>query len=237
MDTINAIIVRCQSAHKTSLSTVTRKAVAISLKATMRPCRQTQQERCESIVRALWVSQWQSSRNDNYHHRSINCHDASAANARWRHSTRETSGRLGKFKSQISRNKHVLNNKTYKKELAAKKNEAVVTQTPRVMRKNCWRSCEPSHLAEPVIPSLVTTEQARATTTKTTILLVLNPQLKRMLVVWCSGLATALSSRVQSVKNILDGFSRGVCLDSKLDARILLRCLVTSSSRTSVWFW
>jgi hypothetical protein len=64
-----------------------------------------------------------------------------------------------------------------------KKNKAVMTQTPRVTRNNCWTSHELSCLAEPVIPSLVRTEQVQATTTKTTILLVLNPKIKRMLIV------------------------------------------------------
>ncbi len=63
-----------------------------------------------------------------------------------------------------------------------------------------------------------------------------NPKITRMLIVWCSGLAIAPSSRVQSAKNISDGFSRWGCLDSKLDAQILLRCLLTSSSKISVWF-
>ena len=111
-----------------------------------------------------------------------------------------------------------------------------MTQTPCVTWDDCWTSRKSSCLAEPVTPSLVITEQARATTTKTTILLVLNPKIKRMLVVWCSGLATATSSWVQSVKIILDGLSLRGCLESKVDAQILLRRLVTSSSKASVWF-
>ncbi len=50
MDAINAIIVRCQSAHKMSLSNATRKARAISLEATRQPCHRTQQEHCEGVV-------------------------------------------------------------------------------------------------------------------------------------------------------------------------------------------
>jgi hypothetical protein len=38
---------------------------------------------------------------------------------------------------------------------------------------DCWTSRESSHLAEPVTPSLVPKEQVQATTTKTTILLVI----------------------------------------------------------------
>jgi hypothetical protein len=50
MDAINVIIVRNRSAHEMSHSNTTRKAVAISLKATRQPCRQMQQEHRESIV-------------------------------------------------------------------------------------------------------------------------------------------------------------------------------------------
>jgi hypothetical protein len=75
---------------------------------------------------------------------------------------------------QISRNEHGINNKTYKKDHASKKkNKAIVTRMPCVTRDDCWTSRESSRLAEPVTPSLVTTEQAQAMTTKTTILLVI----------------------------------------------------------------
>jgi hypothetical protein len=50
MDAINAIIVRCQSAHKRSPSNAMRKAVAISLEATRRPCQRMQQEHREGVV-------------------------------------------------------------------------------------------------------------------------------------------------------------------------------------------
>jgi hypothetical protein len=52
---------------------------------------------------------------------------------------RETSGRLGKFMPQISRDKRGINNKTYKKDLTSKtkKDKAIVTQTPRVTRDDC----------------------------------------------------------------------------------------------------
>ncbi len=70
---------------------------------------------------------------------------------------RETSSRSGKFMPQISRDKRGINNKTYKKELASKtkKHKTVVTCTPRVTHDDRWISREPSHLAEPVTPSLV----------------------------------------------------------------------------------
>ncbi len=62
---------------------------------------------------------------------------------------------------------------TKKNSQAKQKNDAVMTRMPRVTRDDCWTSRKSSCLAEPVTPSLVTTEQARATTTKTTILLVI----------------------------------------------------------------
>jgi hypothetical protein len=109
IDVINAIIVRRQSTHETSLSNTTRKAVVISLKATRRPHQQMQQERWW----ASWVSQQYSSRNNNHCHRSVICWDTSTMGARRRQSMQETSGRLGKFMTQISCDKHGINNKTY----------------------------------------------------------------------------------------------------------------------------
>ncbi len=237
MGTINAIIMRRQSAHKTSLLTATRKAVAISLKATRRPCQRTQQERRESVVRALWVSHWCSSHDNNYCHRSINCRNASG-DKRKKETLAGNLRQIGQIHApDLPRQMWDQQQNIQKKNSQAKqKNVAIVTQTPRITRHNRYTSHDLNCLAEPLTPSLVTTEQAQATITKTTILLVLNPKIKRMLVVWCSGLATATSSQVQSAKNISDGFSLRGCLDSKLDARILLRRLVMSSSKNSVWF-
>ncbi len=192
-------------------------------------------KRDKSVVRASWVS-WQYSSHD------ITGASVAATQARrtqegdtlrkepqadWANSCpRSPATNVGSTK------KHT------KKELGSKtkKNKAIVTQTPRLTHEDHWTSCNPSCLAEPLTPSLVTTEQARVGTTKTTIFLCSDPKIKRMLVVWCSGLATATSSWVQSAKNISDGFSLQGCLDSKLDARILLRRSVMSSSKTRVWF-
>ncbi len=63
MGAINAFIVRRQSAHKTSPSNATRKAVAISLKATRRPCQWTRQGHCECegtmSITMILIPQWQ----------------------------------------------------------------------------------------------------------------------------------------------------------------------------------
>ncbi len=61
MGTIKAFMVRCRSAHKASPSNATRKAKGISLTATMWPCQQTRQGRCEgtvSITTILIPQQW-----------------------------------------------------------------------------------------------------------------------------------------------------------------------------------
>jgi hypothetical protein len=64
-----------------------------------------------------------------------------------------------------------------KQELASRKkrtrNKAIVTRKPHVTCDDHWASQKPSCLAEPVTPSLVTTEQAQAMTSKTTIFLVI----------------------------------------------------------------
>ncbi len=183
MDVINAITNcnRCdQRHHREAPKALTRRA---SNTRQGRPWRSASKPQSglldklnNSVIRALWVSWWYSSRDDNYHHRSINHHNTSATDARRRHSMRETSGRLGKFMPQISHDERGINNKTYiKKDLQTKenKNKAIVTRMPCVMHNDCWTSCESCCLAEPVTPPLVTREQVRVTTTKTTILLVI----------------------------------------------------------------
>ncbi len=234
MNGINAIIVRRWSAHEMSLSTVTRKAMAISLKTTRWPCQQMQQEHCERVVgiptilipqRQLLSRERQSPQRKHNGCKKDILYARNLRQVRQIHAP-DLPQRTWNQQKSIQKRTHKQN----------KKNKAVVTRTPRVRCDDCWTSHKLSCLAEPVTPSLVTTEQVRATTTKTTILLVLNPKVKRMLVVRCSGLATATSSQVQSTKNILDGFSLQGCLDLKLDGQILLRRLVTSSSKTNVWF-
>ncbi len=60
MDAINAFIVRRQSAHKMSPSNAIRKAMAINLKATRRPCWQTRQGHREGVVSTMTIliPQW-----------------------------------------------------------------------------------------------------------------------------------------------------------------------------------
>jgi hypothetical protein len=74
-------------------------------------------------VRSSWVSQRYSSRDDNYHHRSVKRCDTSATNAKQKkqHSTQVTADRSGKIMPQISHDEHGFNNKTYKKDFASKK--------------------------------------------------------------------------------------------------------------------
>jgi hypothetical protein len=97
------------------------------------------------------VSQQYSSCNDNYCHRSINHHNPSSTNARRRHSTQESSGRLGKYMPQISSNECGINNKTSQKELQAKQKQSHHdTYTMRHVCNDCWTSRKSKHLAEPV---------------------------------------------------------------------------------------
>jgi hypothetical protein len=86
-------------------------------------------------------------------------------------------------RSQISHDKLGINNKTTKKELASKRKKTRRDMyITRHKHDNCWTSRKSSHLAEPVTLSLVTTEQAQATTTTNTIF-GRNPKIKRMLFV------------------------------------------------------
>ncbi len=76
MDAINTIIMRRQSAHKTSLLNATRKAIAISLKA-------AGNKHDKGIVRALWASQGYSSHNNEYCRKGVNHCKVCTMNANW----------------------------------------------------------------------------------------------------------------------------------------------------------
>ena len=146
MVTINAVLIkRCQSACNTNSLSATREAMATS--SALKPQGSLADERNKSIVRSSWVSQRYSSRDDNYHHRSVKHCDTSATNAKKnkQHSMQVTADRSGKIMPQISRDKHGFNNKTYKKDFASKKKkEAVVTRTLPITRNDCWTSCDPN---------------------------------------------------------------------------------------------
>ncbi len=105
MDAINAIIVRCPSAHETTLYT-------------RQPCQQTWQERCESVVSIMTIlilrRQLLSQERQTPQHKR-NKHKTK----KW-HSTRVTADRSSKIMPQISRDKRGFNNKTYKKDFASK---------------------------------------------------------------------------------------------------------------------
>ncbi len=174
IDAINAIIMRRRSTHKTSLSNATRKAMAISLKATRRPCQQTRQERCESVVSitAILIPQQQFlSQEHQLLQRKCDRCKKKILNAR-------NLRQIGRIHAPDLPWQMWDQQQNSKKELASRakkriKNEAGMTRTPCVMRNDRCISRKSSCLAEPVTPSLVTTEQARATTTITTILLVI----------------------------------------------------------------
>jgi hypothetical protein len=79
---------------------------------------------------------------------------------------------VGQIRVQISHNKPGINNETSKNKLSSniKKQSHHDMYATRHARYDGWTSHESSHLAEPVTLSLVTTEQAQATTIKNTIL-------------------------------------------------------------------
>jgi hypothetical protein len=81
--------------------------------------------------------------------------------------TRMTSAML------ICANERANNNKTCKQQPNKQKHSRHDMCTMRHARNNSWTSSKSSRLAEPVTPSSVTKKQAQATTTKNTILLVL----------------------------------------------------------------
>ncbi len=167
LDAISAIIVRRQNNHKTSLSNTTRKAVAISLKATRRPCQQTQQEHCEGVVSItmILIPRWQllSQEHQSPWHKRDGCKKEAlyAGNLR----------QIGQIHApdlpqQTWDQQHNIQKRTCKQN---KNKKAIATRMPRITHDNFWTSRKLSCLAEPVTPSLVRTEQAQETTTKTTI--------------------------------------------------------------------
>jgi hypothetical protein len=121
----------------------------------------------------------------------------------------ETSGRLGKFMPQISCDERGINNKSYKKR-TRKQN----------MKEQCPCDTYNTHHVQQLLDKLQIELFGRASDTvpsdnitsasnnNKNYSFVSNPKIKRMLVVWCSGLATATSNQIQSAKNILDGFSQ-----------------------------
>ncbi len=115
----SSIIVRRRSTHKTCLSNAMRKAMRISLKATRWLCQQMQQEYCEGVgsITTILIPWWQLLSQEHLLPR------VSLTDARRRHSTRETSGRLGKFMPQISHEECGINNNTNKKRTCNKKKQ------------------------------------------------------------------------------------------------------------------
>jgi hypothetical protein len=158
-----------------------RKAVAISLKATRRPCQRMQQEHCESIMSISTVLIPQQQLSSQEHQLLQHKHDGRKKEILYARNLRQI-GRIHApdLPRRMWDQQQNIQKRTRKQN---KKNKAIMTQTPCITRDDRWTNRDLSCLAEPVTLSLVTTEQVQATTTKTTILLVLNPKIKRMLVV------------------------------------------------------
>jgi hypothetical protein len=169
MDAINAIIVKPQSAHKTSLSNMMRKAVAISLKATRRPCQQTQKhhEGVVSITTILIPQQQLSSQERQLLQCKHNRHKKEtlyAGNLR-QIGLIHAPDLLWQTWDQQQNSKNELASRTKKRT----KTKAVLTGMPCFTRTKIARQAA-NQVTEPVTPSPVTKKQARATTTRNTIL-------------------------------------------------------------------
>ena len=80
MDAINTVLIkRHQSAHNTTTSSATRDEAMATSSALKLQCGLLDKHD-KSVMRALWVTRWNSSRDDNYRHRCINFRDASGTN-------------------------------------------------------------------------------------------------------------------------------------------------------------
>ncbi len=200
IDAINAIIMRRQSAHKTSLSNTTRKAVAISLKGTRRPCQWTQQERHEVVVSITTILiPWQQllSQERQLPQHKGNGHKKEtlyAGNLR----------QIGQIHSPDLLQWTWDQQQNSKKELASrtkknKKQRCCDTYvTPHAQRLLGKPQIEWPDRASDTFPS---DERTSARDNNKNYQLVSNPKIKRVLVVQCYGLATATSSQVKKSKN------------------------------------
>ncbi len=144
-------------------------------------------KRDKGVVRTLWVSWRYSSRDNNHCQRSVDCRNASAKNTTTsRSSKQETSGRLGIFMPQISRDENIENNnKTRNEELAKKQNKMQPRDTCATChaRDTWWISNAYNWL----MPSRATTKQARAaaTTMKTQItIFILIKNWRQVVLLW-----------------------------------------------------
>ncbi len=197
MDAINAIIVRHQSAHKINLSNATRKAMAISLKATRRPCWQTQQERCEGgvIITTILISRQQLSSQE---HQLPQCKcNKRKTEALYTRKLRQ----IRKIHAPDLYYKRGINNKTNKQKRTCKQNKK---QSCRDTYAMCHARqllekprIESPDRASDIVPS---DERTSMSDDNNNYHFVSNPKIKRMFIVWCSGLATAqVESKVQKI--------------------------------------
>ncbi len=232
MVVINVIIVRRRSAHETSLSNAMRKAMAISLKATRRPCQQMQQEHLEGVVSitTIFILRWQllSQERQSLQCKHSGCKKETLYAGNLRQILQIHAPDLPQWTWDQQQNIQKRSRKQKKKQSHRDTNAMCharwLLDKPRI---------ESLGRASDTIPS---DNRTSTSNDNKNYHFVSNPKMKRMLDVRCSGLATATSSQVQSAKNISDGFSQQGCLYLKLDARILLRCIVTSSLKMGDWF-
>ncbi len=125
------------------------------LEATRQPCQQMQQEHCKSVVSitTILILWWQllSQECQTLQRKRDKCKKMTLYARNIRQIRQIHAPDLPTLGSTT---KHTKRNSQVKKT----KNKAVVTRTPRVTHDDCWMSRESSCLAEPVTPSLVTTD-------------------------------------------------------------------------------
>jgi hypothetical protein len=125
------------------------------LEATRQPCQRTRQERCEIVVRSL--CDCHEYHNDTHPATTIILTGLSITAMQARRTQKDGTickKRQADWENSCPRSPAMtvgstsnIQKRTCKQN---KKNKAVVTRTPRVMCDNCWTSCNPNCLAEPL---------------------------------------------------------------------------------------
>ncbi len=211
MDAINAIIVRCQSAHERSPSNAMRKAVVISLKATRRPCWRTWQGHCEGIVsitmilipRQQILPQGCQLPQHVHHKRKL-----------WRFFQPAQESRV--ICSTQRRQLSLLSTWPMRTTTTSASNNKKTKPLWHVCHASCMQqSLDKQQIKSPgrASDTVFNDERTSASNNNKEYHFVGTPKIKRMLVVQCSGPTTTTSRWVQSAKIILDGFLRRGCLD------------------------
>jgi hypothetical protein len=214
IDTINAIIVRRQSAHERSPSNATRKAMTISLEATRRPCQRMQQRHCEGVVSITTILiPWQRillqgrQSSQSVHNKRKLQHFANQRRSQRLYAQCNDGNYHHRQHGQCEQQQQLANSNQ-----TTTNNKAIVTCTPCIMRATIagqaanrvtWQS--QWHRFQ--------WQKNKRKRQQQKIPFCWYSKKKRMLVVQCSGPATATSSQVRRAIIISNGFPRQGCLD------------------------